>query len=960
MKQLLKKIFTLFLTLFITKSFAQTVVTIGGGASISCPNVPTATWTTPPSGVSFSNWSRGSGVTCVSASDGLSGSGFNTASFNASFTANKFFQFTLTNNSTTTTTVSNFLWLTSVSSGGCNFTLAYQNNGGTLTQFGVTGNHPTNNTFSGSLTINPGTSCVFYLIPFGTNSASRSVRVLNGSTITLTSATPVITTAGTLSALSTTYGTASSSTSFTVSATNLASSISITPPVGFEVSLTNTFASVGTNSTPLTVGSVGNLSTTTIFVRLSSTAAPGTYNSQSITLTASGATTRNVTTLSTGNVVNKKTITVTSASVVTKIYDGNNTATINGTLSGVVGSDAVTFVGTGTFSSVNAGTGISVTSTSTLSGAQSTRYNLTQPTGLSGTISKALLTISGISFPNKIYDGLSTVSVVGTPIYVGLVNGESFAVTGTVTWSFASVNAGSGIAINRTGNYNTPSNNYTVTQPTGFTSTITKAPLTISGISFPNKVYDGTTTITPTGTPVYVGLVNGESFSVSGTPTWTLSSANVGNNITISIVGGYNAPSNNYTVTQPSGFVTNITKASQTITFVGLPYKSTLDVDFSPVASASSGLSLTYTSSNTSVATIVSNKIHIVGIGTTTITASQSGDNNYLPATSVSADLFVDEPISRWSFDSLTISGTGQAPLITKTSADLGQQIENTSVTGFHSSTSTVWSSPVGNGNTKSLSATNWGVNDYFRFTVNTKYVTIIKLTFDQTSSATGPKDFKLQWSIDGTNFTDISTYTVPYNTTNNTVFSWSSGNYNSNSTLSFDLSSITEINDQPNVHFRLVNTTTNALLGGTVAPAGTSRMDNFTMFGNLDIPLPLNIISFSGKTFGSQNRLQWTLSEWGVVIIQKYINGTWVEVGKTDNNFWLDSNPYKGLSYYRIVSNNTISNPIYISNPMGIEPSTLDFKYYDMNGKKVSGTETNKIMIRKSEFNSEKIVIVE
>ena len=360
------------------------------------------------------------------------------------------------------------------------------------------------------------------------------------------------------------------------------------------------------------------------------------------------------------------------------------------------------------------------------------------------------------------------------------------------------------------------------------------------------------------------------------------------------------------------------------------------------------------------MATIVAGMIHINGIGTTTITASQSGDINYNVATSVSKDLEVQSPVSRWSFESLSFSGTGQSPIVTNELADLGDQTENTSVGGFHNSTSTSWTNPVGNASAKSISSTNWAPNDYFNFRVNSQYVTIIKLTFDQTSSSTGPKDFKLQWSTDGVNFTDISNYTVPYDTTTNTPYSWSSTMYDSRSTLSFDLSSITEINDQANLYFRLVNTSTSALAGGTVQSAGTSRMDNFTMFGTMDIPLPLNIISFSGKTFGTQNRLTWTLSEWGMVKIQKYINGSWVEVGQSDNNFWYDTNPYKGLSYYRIVSNNTISRPIYITNPMGLEPSTSEFKYTDLSGKKMNGTETNKIMIRKSEFESEKIIIVQ
>jgi hypothetical protein len=37
-----------------------------------------------------------------------------------------------------------------------------------------------------------------------------------------------------------------------------------------------------------------------------------------------------------------------------------------------------------------------------------------------------------------------------------------------------------------------------------------------------------------------------------------------------------------------------------------------------------------------------------------------------------------------------------------------------------------------------------------------------------------------------------------------------------------------------------LVNTTTTALLGGTVQTTGTSRVDNITLMGNYDAPLDL------------------------------------------------------------------------------------------------------------------------
>jgi hypothetical protein len=66
--------------------------------------------------------------------------------------------------------------------------------------------------------------------------------------------------------------------------------------------------------------------------------------------------------------------------------------------------------------------------------------------------------------------------------------------------------------------------------------------------------------------------------------------------------------------------------------------------DFSGGATASSGLAITYTSSNTAVATVSGNIVTIVGAGTATITASQVGDNNYNAATDVTRDLVVLNP----------------------------------------------------------------------------------------------------------------------------------------------------------------------------------------------------------------------------------------------------------------------------------------------------------------------------
>jgi hypothetical protein len=65
--------------------------------------------------------------------------------------------------------------------------------------------------------------------------------------------------------------------------------------------------------------------------------------------------------------------------------------------------------------------------------------------------------------------------------------------------------------------------------------------------------------------------------------------------------------------------------------------------DFSPGAYASSGLPITYTSSNKEVAEIVNGKIHIKGTGTSNIWAYQPGNTGYSPTTYKKAVLTVEK-----------------------------------------------------------------------------------------------------------------------------------------------------------------------------------------------------------------------------------------------------------------------------------------------------------------------------
>jgi len=89
------------------------------------------------------------------------------------------------------------------------------------------------------------------------------------------------------------------------------------------------------------------------------------------------------------------------------------------------------------------------------------------------------------------------------------------------------------------------------------------------------------------------------------------------------------------------------TKKYQTITFDSIPPQHLGDPDLDPGAIATSGLPVTYTSSDTTVAVIINGKIHFKQEGTTIITASQAGDSTWLPAPDVSRILIVVKPRQR-------------------------------------------------------------------------------------------------------------------------------------------------------------------------------------------------------------------------------------------------------------------------------------------------------------------------
>ncbi len=110
-----------------------------------------------------------------------------------------------------------------------------------------------------------------------------------------------------------------------------------------------------------------------------------------------------------------------------------------------------------------------------------------------------------------------------------------------------------------------------------------------------------------------------------------------GNSLSVSYAG----PNFSKTILTNVFAISETPLLDQTITFPNIASKQIGDPDFSPGATASSGLAVSYTSANTDVATIINGNIHITGTGTSTITASQPGNTAYNPAPNVSRTLTV-------------------------------------------------------------------------------------------------------------------------------------------------------------------------------------------------------------------------------------------------------------------------------------------------------------------------------
>ena len=683
-------------------------------------------------------------------------------------------------------------------------------------------------------------------------SGSQAKISIDNIAVTGLSAGPFISGGTTAAAFATTYGTASAVQTFAVAGASLTEDLLATAPSGFEVSADGT-----TYGATATFVQSGGTATGSLRVRLASTAPVlGTYNAQSIVLSSAGATSVNITTAASGNTVTAKSLTITGLTADDKEYDGTTFASLSGTasLNGVLAEDAsnVTLISdsaTAEFNSPEVGVSIPViVSGYSLSGSAASNYNLIQPTGLTASITIAGLQSQTITFDalaNAVYGDTAitlnatassslAVSYASSNTAVATVSGNTLTVVGVGTTTITASQLGDA-------SYNPAPN---VTQ----NFTVTALPVTITGIAISDKPYSGTTTATITGTPALSpAAVLGDDVAIGGTPVANFTTATVGSNKPVTI-SGYTltgTKASNYALSQPTGLTAAITVADQTITFNALSTYYMNDVSFTLAATANSGLTVSYSSSNSAVATVSGNTVTLVGPGIATITASQAGDSNYNAALDVQQTLTVlATPIASWNF-------FGQNTIATLAATSFNANLVSTS----GANTITRGSGAVASAGANSFRTTgfqNNGIatsnNDFFQITLQPAAgyqtsLSAITANFVGTASyyASPGVSSQFAYSLNGTNFTLIGSplvnSTVPLNGT-------------------FDLSAVAALQNVPagttiTLRYYASGQTTTGGWGFASAAATPTAANGLNILGSIS-PLPAVVTTAAATSIAS------------------------------------------------------------------------------------------------------------
>ncbi|TQV89519.1 Calx-beta domain-containing protein [Aliikangiella coralliicola] len=294
---------------------------------------------------------------------------------------------------------------------------------------------------------------------------------------------------------------------------------------------------------------------------------------------------------------------------------------------------AVSFVSTTTSVCSVSGSIVSIVSAGdcsiTASQSGDSNYNAATNMVQSFTVNKAEQSISFTTLADKTYGdadfSISASSSSGLAVAFASTTNEVCTVTGSTVSILA---AGScSISANQAGN-----TNYNAAAEVAQTFVVNKADQSISFTALVDKTFgdasfaisassDSGLAVSFVSTTTSVCTLSGSTVSIVAAGSCSITASQAGNT-------NYNAATNvaqSFTVNQ----------ASQSISFAAIAGREFSEGGFDLVASADSGLAVSFASSTPSVCTVSGSRVSLVYIGECTISASQAGDGNYLAATDV-------------------------------------------------------------------------------------------------------------------------------------------------------------------------------------------------------------------------------------------------------------------------------------------------------------------------------------
>jgi hypothetical protein len=264
--------------------------------------------------------------------------------------------------------------------------------------------------------------------------------------------------------------------------------------------------------------------------------------------------------------ITPKALTVTGAMAQDKTYDGTPGATITvSALNGVISGDDVTLDAlVGTFAQSDAGNGIPVTPALTLKGTDAANYALTQPSGLTASVLKRELTVTGAEAVDKTYDATTDIVILDA-VLQGKVSSDDVSL-GSLGGQVANKNVGTDKPVTATLTLTGAKvSNYTLVQPVGLTVTISPKSVSVTGAVAMDKTFDGTTDAVISGA-ILDGIIAGDVVSLMNGTSGTFAQSEVGSEVEVTTamyLAGTDA--GNYLLIQPQGLKADIMPGIQQI-----------------------------------------------------------------------------------------------------------------------------------------------------------------------------------------------------------------------------------------------------------------------------------------------------------------------------------------------------------------------------------------------------------